>query len=58
MIFTTSLPDQKEDTVMINATNRENENLAAQEDSIMENSMHQAHENSVRAFMHLFPTKS
>ena len=50
--------EEEEDIVMANATNRDTENFAAQEDSIMDNTMHQAHENSVRAFYASLPNKS
>ena len=42
---------------MVNATNGENENLAMQEDSTIDNAMQQQHENSVRAFYAFFPNK-
>ena len=50
--------EEEEEVVMVNATNGENENLAIQEDSTMDNTMHQAHENSVRAFYVSLPNKS
>ena len=49
--------EEEEDIVMANATNRDTENLAAQEDSIMDNTIHQAHENSIRAFYASLPNK-
>ena len=48
---------EEEDIIMANATNEENENLAIQEDSTMENAIHQAHGNSVRAFYASLPNK-
>ena len=47
----------KEEVVMVNATNGENENLAMQEDFTMDNAMQQQYENSVRAFYASLPNK-
>ena len=49
--------EKEEEVVMVNATNGENENLAMQEDSTMDNAMQQQHENSVRAFYASLPNK-
>ena len=49
--------EEEEDIVMANATNRDTENLAMQEDSTMENAMQQGHEKSVKAFYASLPNK-
>ena len=49
--------EKEKEVVMVNATNRDTENLAIQEDSTMDNTMQQACENSVRAFHASLPKK-
>ena len=42
---------------MVNATNSETENLSVQEEFIMDNAIHQQHENSIRVFQASLPKK-
>ena len=48
---------EEEDIAMVNATNRDTENLAVQEEPIMDNAMNQTHKSSVRAFYAFLPNK-